>query len=70
MAPSLFGSDLLDNINVFETVFASAIRFESVDRVQIAASAMVIADHFEGVLYTTKNEIRSKNVSDCSIREL
>src|SRR5215467_9355558 len=69
MAPSLFGSNLLDQVNFLELVFAGVERLQRIDGVEIAPGAMVVADHFERVLHPAKNELRSKNVSHRSVGE-
>ena len=50
VTPSLFGADLLRDVYVSKNLFSWIERFQSVDGIQIAAGAVIVAGHFEPVM--------------------
>src|SRR5262245_27041154 len=69
MAPALLGPDLFDDVYILELLFLRVIGCDRIDRIDVAASSMVVSHHFHPVVNPTHHDLSRKNIGNHAVIE-
>ena len=69
LRPALLGADLLHHVHVVELLLARVVGLQRVDRIQVAARAVVVGEHLQPVVDAAEHDLGGEHVGHGAVGE-